>query len=92
MSPRTGDYYSMNLEYLGITDPVDKAIAQCINVDYGGPDGRYYIMLVDYLCKGEYYREKFILGHSELDAITGHLTSEDFIQLTRDKKLKELGI
>lgn len=100
MRPRVGDYYSIDLEYLGITDPVTKAIGQCINIEYGDSFNNpfqiekhcNYIFLVDYLSGDEYHREKIILTQSELKSITGKVSEKEFMQLTRDKKLKELGI
>jgi hypothetical protein len=102
MTIRVGDFYSINLNearYMNIMR-VDKAIAQCINIEYGNSfDNPFqiekhcnYIFLVDYLSDDEYHREKIILTQSELKSITGKVSEKEFMQLTRDKKLKELGI
>lgn len=103
MKPRVGDFYLIDLNearYMDIMGVVGESIAQCINIEYGNSfDNPFqleklsnYIFLVDYFSDDEYHREKIILTYSELKSITRRVSEEEFLQLTRDMKLKELGI
>jgi len=100
---RVGDFYSIDLNevrYMDITDFVDKAVVQCLNIVYNAnlePSISYknYSMLLNYLSNGEFFTRKIVLAHSELmKSIIGKVSVEEFEQwekvMNRDKKLKEI--
>lgn len=93
-SIHTGDYFTMDLEQIGITDKVDIAIAQCVNQIYGAGNDRNFELLVDYICFGVKYRERFYVHrndiYSEWNPLIKKLTEEEYYSLMRDIKLRTI--